>query len=48
MGLSIVSRRGSVESYLDAMVVDSLVRRLSGVDAEALAPEFVGRELVEI
>jgi hypothetical protein len=48
MGLSIVSRRGSVENYLDAMVVDSLVRHLSGVDAEALAPEFVGRELVEI
>jgi hypothetical protein len=48
MGLSIVRTRGSVESYLDAMVVDSLVRHLSGVDAEALAPEFVGRELVEI
>jgi uncharacterized protein (TIGR02266 family) len=48
MGVSFVSKKGLVESYLDAMVVDSLVRRLSGVDAASLAPEFVGRELVEI
>jgi hypothetical protein len=48
MGVSFVSKKNLVESYLDAMVVDSLVRHLSGVDATALAPEFLGRELVEI
>ncbi|MGH9391074.1 MAG: PilZ domain-containing protein [Vicinamibacteria bacterium] len=48
MGVSFVAKKGLVESYLDAMVVDSLVRHLSGVDATLLAPEFIGRELVEI
>jgi uncharacterized protein (TIGR02266 family) len=48
MGVSFVSKKGMVETYLDAMVVDSLVRHLSGVDATSLAPEFLGRELVEI
>ena len=48
MGVSFVSKKGLVETYLDAMVVDSLVRHLSGVDAASLAPEFIGRELVEI
>jgi hypothetical protein len=48
MGVSFVAKKGRVETYLDAMVVDSLVRRLSGVDATSLAPEFIGRELVEI
>jgi len=48
MGVSFVSKKGLVERYLDAMVVDSLVRHLSGVDATSLAPEFIGRELVEI
>ncbi len=48
MGVSFVSKKGLVETYLDAMVVDSLVRHLSGVDATSLAPEFIGRELVEL
>ena len=48
MGVSFVSKKGLVETYLDAMVVDSLVRHLSGVDPTSLAPEFIGRELVEI
>ncbi len=48
MGVHFVAKKGLVETYLDAMVVDSLVRHLSGVDAHALAPEFLGRELVEI
>ncbi len=48
MGVSFVSKKRLVESYLDAMVVDSLVRHLSGVDPNSLAPEFIGRELVEI
>jgi Tfp pilus assembly protein PilZ len=48
MGVSFVAKRGLVETYLDAMVVDSLVRHLSGMDANSLAPEFIGRELVEI
>ncbi len=48
MGVSFVSKKGLVETYLDAMVIDSLVRHLSGVDATSLAPEFIGREFVEI
>ena len=48
MGVSFLSKKGLVENYLDAMVVDTLVRHLSGVDATSLAPEFIGRELVEI
>lgn len=48
MGVSFVSKKGLVETYLDAMVVDALVRQLSGVDAASLAPEFLDRELIEI
>lgn len=48
MGVHFKLRRGLIESYLDAMVVDALVRQLSGVDANALAPEFIGKELVEL
>jgi hypothetical protein len=48
MGVSFLSKRGLVETYLDAMVVDSLVRHLSGVDATTLAPEFIDREFVEL
>ena len=48
MGLSFVDKKGLVERYLDAMVVDALVRHLSGVDANALAPDFVEKELVEL
>ena len=48
MGLSFLAKKGIVERYLDAMVVDALVRHLSGVDANSLAPEFIGRELVEL
>jgi Tfp pilus assembly protein PilZ len=48
MGLSFVDKKGLVERYLDAMVVDAIVRHLSGVDANALAPDFVQKELVEL
>ncbi len=48
MGVSFVAKKGLVENYLDAMVIDALVRQLSGVDAASLAPEFLDRELVEI
>lgn len=48
MGVNFVSKKGLIENYLDAMVIDSLVRHLSGVDANALAPEFIGKELVEL
>jgi hypothetical protein len=48
MGLSFVDKKGLVERYLDAMVIDALVRHLSGVDANALAPDFVEKELVEL
>ncbi len=48
MGLSFVKKKDLVERYLDSMVVESLVRHLSGVDPASLAPELIGRELVEI
>jgi uncharacterized protein (TIGR02266 family) len=48
MGIRFTQKKGLVETYLDAMVVDSIVRHLSGVDATSLAPEFIGRELVEL
>jgi Tfp pilus assembly protein PilZ len=48
MGVHFRGKKGLVENYLDAMVVDALVRHLSGVDANALAPEFIGKELVEL
>jgi hypothetical protein len=48
MGISFVEKKGILERYLDAMVVDALVRHLSGVDANSLAPDFVGKELVEL
>ena len=37
MGVSFVEKKELVERYLDAMVVESLVRRLSGVDPAAVA-----------
>jgi hypothetical protein len=46
MGVSFVEKKELVERYLDAMVVESLVRRLSGVDPAAVAPSLMGRELV--
>jgi uncharacterized protein (TIGR02266 family) len=42
MGVSFVEKKELVERYLDAMVVESLVRRLSGIDPATLAPELVG------
>jgi PilZ domain len=48
MGVHFKTKRGLIENYLDAMVIDALVRHLSGVDANALAPEFIGKELVEL
>lgn len=48
MGVHFLAKRGLIENYLDAMVIDALVRHLSGVDANALAPEFIGKELVEL
>jgi Tfp pilus assembly protein PilZ len=48
MGVHFLAKNGLVQNYLDAMVVDALVRHLSGVDANSLAPEFMGKELVEL
>lgn len=48
MGIHLVGARGIIERYLDAMVVDALVRHLSGVDANALAPELVLSEHIEL
>lgn len=54
MGVSFVEKKELVERYLDAVVVESLVRRLSGVDPTLLASELIGlnglngRDLVRI
>ena len=48
MGISFTTQEGQLERHLDAMVINSLVRHLSGVDANSLAPEFLLRESVEL
>lgn len=48
MGISFTLQEGLIERHLDAMVIDSLVRHLSGVDANCLAPEFLLKERVEL
>ena len=48
MGISFMTQEGALERHLDAIVIHSLVRRLSGVDANSLAPEFLSKESVEI
>lgn len=48
MGISFTTQEGHLERHLDAMVIDSLVRHLSGVDANCLAPEFLLKERVEL
>jgi hypothetical protein len=48
MGISFAMQEGQLERHLDAMVIDSLVRHLSGVDANCLAPEFLLKERVEL
>jgi len=48
MGISFTTQEGLLERHLDAMVIDSLVRHLSGVDANSLAPEFLLKEHVEL
>ena len=48
MGISLTTQEGHLERHLDAMVVNSLVRHLSGVDANCLAPEFLLKESVEL
>ena len=48
MGISFATQEGLLERHLDAMVIASLVRHLSGVDANSLAPEFLLKERVEL
>ena len=48
MGISFTKQEGLLERHLDAMVINSLVRHLSGVDANSLAPEFLLKESVEL
>ena len=48
MGISIATQEGGLERHLDAMVVNSLVRHLSGVDANCLAPDFLLKERIEL
>lgn len=48
MGLSFRGDMGELIRHLDALVIDSLVRRLSGVDANSLAPEFMLKEALDL
>lgn len=48
MGIRFVNKEGLIERYLDAMVIDALVRHLSGLDADSLAPELILAEQVEL
>ena len=48
MGLSFRGDMGEIIKHLDALVISSLVRRLSGVDANSLAPEFLRKEALEL
>lgn len=48
MGISFATQEGGLERHLDAMVVNSLVRHLSGVDANCVAPEFLLKERIEL
>lgn len=48
MGISFTRQRLATERHLDALVIESLVHHLSGVDANCLAPEFLLREAVEL
>ena len=48
MGLSFLGDMGEIIRHLDALVINSLVRRLSGVDANSLAPDFLLKEALEL
>ena len=48
MGISFTTQENVLEQHLDAMVINALVRHLSGVDANGLAPEFLSKEKVEL
>ncbi len=48
MGLSFRGDMGTIIKHLDALVINSLVRRLSGLDANSLAPEFLMKEALEL
>ncbi len=48
MGLSFRGDMGEIIRHLDALVINSLVRRLSGVDANSLAPDFLLKEALEL
>ena len=48
MGISFTTQEGHLERHLDAMVINSLVRHLSGVDANCFAPDFLLKERVEL
>ena len=48
MGVRFVGSRAAIQQQLDLFVIDTLERRLSGLDAAALAPDFVLREKLEL
>ena len=48
MGIRFVGSQEKIQEELDLFVIDTLERRLSGVDAMALAPDFVIREKIDL
>jgi uncharacterized protein (TIGR02266 family) len=48
MGIRFVGSQEKIRQELDLFVIDTLERRLSGVDAMALAPDFVIREKIDL
>lgn len=48
MGIRFLGSQERIRQELDLFVIDTLERRLSGVDAMALAPDFVIREKIDL
>ncbi|HSF16712.1 MAG TPA: PilZ domain-containing protein [Vicinamibacteria bacterium] len=48
MGIRFTDKRDTVEDLLDGMVVDALVRHLSGLDVHSLAPDIFLTQQVEL
>jgi Tfp pilus assembly protein PilZ len=48
MGVSFLGDQQEIIHQLDSFVVETLEMRLSGVDANALAPDFVSREDLDL
>ncbi len=48
MGIRFVGDQEEVRHQLDSFVLETLEMRLSGIDANALAPDFISREKLEL